>query len=47
LRQTGSVFGVGAGSWGSTEEEARAIVDMFTERGGNFIDTADFYRRMG
>ncbi|MFC0206367.1 aldo/keto reductase [Novosphingobium soli] len=40
-------FGVGAGSWGSTEDEARAMVDRFVERGGNFIDTADFYGQMG
>jgi len=40
-------FGVGAGSWGSTEEEAKAMVDMFVDRGGNFIDTADFYGQMG
>jgi aryl-alcohol dehydrogenase-like predicted oxidoreductase len=35
------------GSWGSTDEEAKAMVDMFIERGGNFIDTADFYGNMG
>jgi aryl-alcohol dehydrogenase-like predicted oxidoreductase len=40
-------FGVGAGSWGSTEEEAKALVDMFIDRGGNFIDTANFYGSMG
>ncbi|MDE2404997.1 MAG: aldo/keto reductase [Sphingomonadales bacterium] len=40
-------FGVGAGSWGSTEDEAQAMVDMFLDRGGNFIDTADFYGQMG
>ena len=40
-------FGVGAGSWGSTEDEARAMVDLFLDRGGNFIDTADFYGQMG
>ena len=40
-------FGVGEGSWGSSEDEARAMVDMFIERGGNFIDTADFYGQMG
>lgn len=40
-------FGVGEGSWGSSEEEARAMVDLFVERGGNFIDTADFYGQMG
>ena len=35
------------GSWGSTDAEAKAMVDMFIERGGNFIDTADFYGNMG
>ena len=40
-------FGVGAGSWGSSEEDAKAMIDMFIERGGNFIDTADFYGDMG
>ncbi|MEZ5742283.1 MAG: aldo/keto reductase [Sphingomonadaceae bacterium] len=41
-------FRVGNGaSWGSTDEEARAMVDMFIDRGGNFIDTADFYGQMG
>lgn len=35
------------GGWGSSEDEARAMVDRFTERGGNFIDTADFYGQMG
>ena len=40
-------FGVGQGSWGSSEDEAKAMVDMFIERGGNFIDTADFYGDMG
>lgn len=40
-------FGVGEGSWGSSEDEAKAMVDMFIERGGNFIDTADFYGQMG
>lgn len=40
-------FRVGAGSWGSSDEEARAMVDMYVDRGGNFIDTADFYGQMG
>lgn len=35
-------FGV-AGGWGSSDEEAKRIVDLYVERGGNFIDTADFY----
>ena len=29
--------------WGSTPEEARAILDKYIEDGGNFIDTANFY----
>ena len=40
-------FGVGSGSWGSSEAEALAMLDMFIERGGNFIDTANFYGQMG
>lgn len=40
-------FRVGGGSWGSTDEEARQMVDMYVDRGGNFIDTADFYGQMG
>ncbi|MFS0850251.1 aldo/keto reductase [Novosphingobium panipatense] len=35
------------GGWGSTEDEARAMVDRFIDGGGNFIDTANFYGRMG
>jgi aryl-alcohol dehydrogenase-like predicted oxidoreductase len=40
-------FRVGAGSWGSTDEEAKQMIDMYADRGGNFIDTADFYGQMG
>ncbi len=40
-------FRVGGGSWGSSDEEAKQMVDMYTDRGGNFIDTADFYGQMG
>ncbi len=40
-------FGVGAGSWGSTDEEAAQLVDRYVERGGNFIDTANFYGQLG
>jgi aryl-alcohol dehydrogenase-like predicted oxidoreductase len=29
--------------WGSGEAEARTILDTYMERGGNFIDTANFY----
>ncbi|MEW9854617.1 aldo/keto reductase [Novosphingobium sp. M1R2S20] len=39
-------FRVGAG-WGSSDEEARQLVDTYIERGGNFIDTADFYGQLG
>jgi len=40
-------FGVGAGAWGSTDEQAARMIDMYMDRGGNFIDTADFYGQMG
>lgn len=36
-----------AGEWGSTDHEAAEMVDLYIERGGNFIDTADFYGQMG
>lgn len=29
--------------WGSPEETSRHILDMYADRGGNFIDTANFY----
>jgi aryl-alcohol dehydrogenase-like predicted oxidoreductase len=29
--------------WGSSKEESKAIFTAFTEAGGNFLDTADFY----
>jgi aryl-alcohol dehydrogenase-like predicted oxidoreductase len=31
--------------WGSSVEESQRIIDRFIERGGNFIDTANFYTR--
>lgn len=40
-------FGVEAGTWGSTPEEARTMTDLYIEKGGNFIDTANFYGQMG
>lgn len=40
-------FGVGPGAWGSTDEEAATMIDLYIDRGGNFIDTADFYGQMG
>ena len=33
--------------WGSTDDEAAAMVDLYIERGGNFIDTANYYGGMG
>ncbi|MGF1641307.1 MAG: aldo/keto reductase, partial [Rhodospirillales bacterium] len=29
--------------WGADNETSKAIFDAFTSRGGNFIDTANFY----
>ncbi|WP_159977404.1 MULTISPECIES: aldo/keto reductase [unclassified Novosphingobium] len=40
-------FGVEGGGWGSSDEEAAEMVDTYLDRGGNFIDTADFYGGMG
>jgi aryl-alcohol dehydrogenase-like predicted oxidoreductase len=40
-------FGVQPGGWGSSDEEARHLVDSYVERGGNFIDTANFYGQLG
>jgi aryl-alcohol dehydrogenase-like predicted oxidoreductase len=31
--------------WGSSVEESQRIIDRYTELGGNFIDTANFYTR--
>jgi aryl-alcohol dehydrogenase-like predicted oxidoreductase len=31
--------------WGSSVEESQRIIDRFVERGGNFIDTANFYTK--
>src|SRR3978361_2449744 len=31
--------------WGSSVEESQRIIDRFIERGGNFIDTANFYTK--
>ena len=39
-------FGVG-GAWGSTDEEAKKMVDHYVEKGGNFLDTANFYGNGG
>lgn len=40
-------FGVGPGAWGSSDEEAALMVDSYIDKGGNFIDTANFYGQMG
>jgi aryl-alcohol dehydrogenase-like predicted oxidoreductase len=40
-------FGVGPGGWGSSDEEAAQLIDLYIERGGNFIDTANFYGQLG
>ncbi len=40
-------FGLPPGTWGSTPEEARLMVDLYVDRGGNFIDTANFYGQSG
>ena len=29
--------------WGADEAEARRMFDLYAERGGNFVDTANFY----
>jgi aryl-alcohol dehydrogenase-like predicted oxidoreductase len=40
-------FGVQPGGWGSSDEEAAQLVDLYIDRGGNFIDTANFYGQLG
>ena len=40
-------FGVGGGAWGSTDQEAARLVDVYIDKGGNFIDTANFYGQLG
>lgn len=37
----------GVTGWGSSDEEARQMFDVYVERGGNFIDTANFYGGAG
>jgi aryl-alcohol dehydrogenase-like predicted oxidoreductase len=39
-------FGVGGG-WGADDDEARRMVDLYIDKGGNFIDTANFYGHGG
>lgn len=36
-----------APGWGSSDEDAARMVDIYCDRGGNFIDTANFYGAMG
>ena len=36
-----------APGWGSSDEDAAAMVALYCDRGGNFIDTANFYGAMG
>ncbi len=42
-----SCFGLGTMQWGWTTDEptAYSVMDAFVERGGNLLDTADFYSR--
>lgn len=39
-------FGVES-SWGSSDDEAKQILDRYMELGGNFIDTSNFYGGIG
>ena len=36
-----------ASGWGSSPDEAAQMLDLYIDRGGNFIDTANFYGGMG
>jgi aryl-alcohol dehydrogenase-like predicted oxidoreductase len=36
-----------AAGFGGTDNDAAAMVDLYVDRGGNFIDTANFYGGMG
>jgi len=40
-------FGVEGGTWGCSNQEAALLVDLYVDRGGNFIDTANFYGQLG
>lgn len=40
-------FGVPTDSWGTSDDEARAQLDLYMSLGGNFVDTANFYGGMG
>jgi aryl-alcohol dehydrogenase-like predicted oxidoreductase len=37
----------GVPGWGSADDEAAQMIDLYIGRGGNFIDTANFYGNMG
>jgi aryl-alcohol dehydrogenase-like predicted oxidoreductase len=39
-------FGLGMG-WGSDDDEAARMLDLYIDRGGNFLDTANFYGKGG
>ncbi len=36
-----------AEGWGSSDDEAARMIDLYIDRGGNFIDTANFYGNLG
>ncbi|MGA2397048.1 MAG: aldo/keto reductase [Steroidobacteraceae bacterium] len=40
-------FGVEPGAWGCTDRETAQLVDLYIGKGGNFIDTANFYGQLG
>ena len=40
-------FGVSADAWGTSEADIKSMVGQYIERGGNFIDTANFYGGAG
>ncbi|GIX30199.1 MAG: aldo/keto reductase [Porticoccaceae bacterium] len=40
-------FGVPPETWGTPDGDAARQLDLFLDRGGNFIDTANFYGNMG
>src|SRR5579862_4506932 len=37
----------GVSGWGSTDDEAAQMLELYLQRGGNFIDTVNFYGNMG
>jgi aryl-alcohol dehydrogenase-like predicted oxidoreductase len=39
-------FGAG-GAWGTDDAEVAAMIDLYLDRGGNFIDTANYYGNLG